>query len=377
MPISNRAKINMTNQMLAQWLFLLQNLEKKQNILQWSEIFSRLPGYQHVRKWQMDGIKKIKDDILVKREEILQMQREGKINEIISPTNTINIIKKGTGWLQEPEDNRDYDEPDKLSTLKFVTSCNSDYENSTTSHIIDQSEFTPIKNQGELGACTAFAGCAQLEYYVKRKTSKDVDLSELFLYLETRRNLGWELEDTGAYLRTTMKTMTSIGTCLEKHWPYNENKFSENPPAFVYPRADDYKADTYFKLDKKQYSKEQVLSRIKSTINRNMPLIFGFACYNSSLDQSTKDGKIPYPAICDESVGGHAVLMVGYDDAMIIKNIQDNSTTKGAFVIRNSWGEDWGNKGTGYIPYDYLLNGKLSDIWCLVKMDYLNESRFY
>ena len=107
-----------------------------------------------------------------------------------------------------------------------------------------------------------------------------------------------------------------------------------------------------------------------------MPLIFGFTCYTDSLDQAKEDGKIPYPDTYDVQSGGHAVLMVGYDDDIAITNTYDYSTTVGAFVIRNSWGEDWGNKGIGYIPYDYLLHGKLRDIWCLVRMDYLNESRF-
>lgn len=370
---SNRAKINMTSTMLAQWLFLLQNLEKKQNRLQWSKRFEKLPGFKYVRKWQMDGIKRINHDISVKKQEILKLQREGKINEIITSTNTISVIKKGTGWLKEPKDYRDYDAPEKLSKIKSVSFL-AKYTN--TKYIIDQSKFTPIKDQGSLGACTAFAGCSQLEYYVKRKTGQDINLSELFLYLETRRNLGWEKEDTGAYIRTTMKTMASVGTCLEKEWTYNENDFTIDPPAYIYSRADDYKADSYFKIDTKQYDKKQVLSRIKSALQRNLPLTFGFSCYESALSQSSINGKIPYPTLNDTHSGGHAVLMVGYDDNIVIKNNQDNSATTGAFVFRNSWGKNWGDQGRGYIPYTYLLDGKISDIWCLIRMDYLNESRF-
>jgi len=370
---SDRAKKNMTNQMLAQWLFLLQNLEKKINRLLWTENFSKLPGFSYIRKQQLGGIKKIKLDIMVKKQEILQLQRSGKIDEIISPTNTINSIKKGTGWLKEPEDDRDYDAPEKLSQIKSTSFLALSTNNS---YIIDQSKFTPIKNQGSIGSCTAFAGCSQLEYYLKRKTGQDINLSELFLYLETRRNLGWEKEDTGAYIRTTMKTMASVGTCLEKEWPYNESNFTTDPPAYIYPRADDYKADSYFKIDTKKYNKKQVLSRIKSALQKNLPLTFGFSCYDEPLTQSQLNGKIPYPTPNDTHVGGHAVLMVGYDDNMIIKNNQDNSTTMGAFVFRNSWGKKWGDKGLGYLPYEYLINDKINDIWCLIRMEYIIERRF-
>ncbi len=359
--------------MQAQWLFLLQNLEKKQKRLKYTEWFSSLPGFKTLRKRQLKGIKKIKHDISTKKQEILKMQREDKIYEIISPNNKIDSIKKGTGWLKEPDDDRDHDAPEPLSALKSPSVTTAKYQ---SSYIIPQSEFTPIKNQKSLGSCTAHAGCAQLEYYIKRKTNKNVNLSELFLYLETRRNLGWELEDTGAYLRTTMKTMVSIGICLEKYWPYKIKKFTENPPAFIYPRADDYKVESYFKLDKRGYTKKQVLSRIKSALNKKLPLTFGFTCYESALTQARKTGQIPFPSAEDEVSGGHAVLLVGYDDNMIIKNTQDDSETIGAFIFRNSWGKRWGDKGRGYLPYDYLLKGHLDDIWCLFRADYLDESRF-
>lgn len=311
-------------------------------------------------RFELEKLERIENQ-LQKHYENLLVTRE-------DPTN-LDENTFGKGWLPDPRDNRDYDAPDtlKLDTMTFAAK---------QSHIIDQSKFTEIKNQGSLGACTAFAGCSQLEYYVKKKTGADVNLSELFLYLETRRNLGWEKRDTGAYLRTVMKTMASIGTCLEKEWPYNIAKFSEDPPAHIYPRADDYKADSYFKIDKNQYSKDQVLSRIKSVINRNMPLIFGFTCYSNALRQGGSSGDIPYPNFQDSVSGGHAVLLVGYDDGKIITNTQDNSTTTGAFIIRNSWGKTWGDKGRGAIPYEYLLNHKMSDIWCLIRADYLNEERF-
>ena len=84
MPIhSDRAKSNMTNQMMAQWLFLLQILEKKQNRLQWTKRFSYLPGFNKVREQQLNGIRKINSDISIKKQEILQMQREDKIYQII------------------------------------------------------------------------------------------------------------------------------------------------------------------------------------------------------------------------------------------------------------------------------------------------------
>lgn len=372
---SDRAKRNTTKEISNQLEFFLKNLQKKKDRRKRFEIFRRLPGYKKMRRAQDAGIAKVEHDIKQIHKRIKKLQKEGKIFEILPVEDDSDTIQEGTGWIEDPDDERDFDAPEKLSVLNS-TNDKVDTFKISTKHIIEKSKFTPIKNQGSLGACTAFSGCAQLEYYVKKRTKHDVDLSELFLYLETRRNLGWEKKDSGAYLRTTMKTMASIGTCLEKEWPYDKTKFTENPPAFVYPRADDYKADSYFKADKKGYPRQQVMSRIKSLLNRDMPLICGFNCYSSVLNQARTQGELPFPSRRDSKSGGHAVLLIGYDDNKVITNSDDGSKTTGTFVFRNSWGKNWGDGGYGYLPYEYLLKGQLRDIWCLVRADYLNESRF-
>ena len=60
------------------------------------------------------------------------------------------------------------------------------------------------------------------------------------------------------------------------------------------------------------------------------------------------------PALKEKSVGGHAVMAVGYDD------------NKQTFLIRNSWGPKWGKKGCFTIPYAYLTSSRLaSDFWTI------------
>jgi C1A family cysteine protease len=55
------------------------------------------------------------------------------------------------------------------------------------------------------------------------------------------------------------------------------------------------------------------------------------------------------PGLHEAVLGGHAVLCVGYDDA----------TQR--FIVRNSWGSNWGQAGYFTIPYAYLLNENLAD----------------
>ena len=64
-------------------------------------------------------------------------------------------------------------------------------------------------------------------------------------------------------------------------------------------------------------------------------------------------------------MGGHAVCAVGYDDSKVIVNPSNQKSSKGALLIRNSWGSSWGDNGYGWLPYDYVLTGLASD-WCLL-----------
>jgi C1A family cysteine protease len=67
-----------------------------------------------------------------------------------------------------------------------------------------------------------------------------------------------------------------------------------------------------------------------------------------------KTGHLQMPLSGEKQLGGHAVLAVGY---------QDSSQT---FIVRNSWGTDWGIKGYFTMPYPYLLQGTLaSDFWTI------------
>ena len=84
--------------------------------------------------------------------------------------------------------------------------------------------------------------------------------------------------------------------------------------------------------------------------------MFGFTVYESfESDQVAKTGVVPFPNLQTEQVlGGHAVLAVGYDDG------------QQRFIVRNSWGPNWGMKGYFTLPYPYLLQGTLSsDLWTI------------
>lgn len=273
------------------------------------------------------------------------------------------------GWLPDLPDSRDYtkDTPQVAKLLKSP---------SKTASLPSKTDLRafcpPIFDQGNIGSCTANAAAALLAYHNKRSFGKDTPLSRLFIYKATR-DLMISKSDSGAYIRTTMGALALFGCPPEKYWGYSED-IDQPPPAFCYSYASNYQALSYFRLDEKAAGipakeKDATLLEIKQTLASNLPVMFGFTVYESIKD-ATKDGKIPYPKRGESILGGHAVLAVGYDDTLTIGD------KVGAFLIRNSWGGAWGEKGYGWLPYEYVLSGLAQDWWCLVKAEWIDVGGF-
>jgi C1A family cysteine protease len=226
-----------------------------------------------------------------------------------------------------------------------------------------------IEDQGRLGACTAHAGVGMLEYFERRTTGKYLNASRLFLY-KVARQLGGIRGDEGTTLRDTMKAMVLFGVPPEHYWPYEVDRYDDDPSAFCFSFAQNYQALQYYRLDPSGTSAEQVLAALKQHLAAGFPAMFGFSVYSSMPAPGDGSGAIPLPGRGDSLIGGHAVLAVGYDDSRRIGGEQ------GALLVRNSWGREWGEEGYGWLPYAYLRHGLAGDFWSMVRAEFVDTDLF-
>ena len=207
--------------------------------------------------------------------------------------------------------------------------------------------FTKVKDQGKIGACTVFAISSIFEYNLKRYTGEEIDLSESFVYYNVRHLDGKELEDTGSSYQAVIASVGTQGICKESLHPYTS--LLSNAPS----------DEAYLDGETRRITKAQNVNikadDIKSAIQEGYPVAISLKIFDSF---NTTTGFVKRPTkseIESADFGYHAMVIVGYSD-----------DTK-FFVVRNSWGEDFGDKGYCYIPYSYICDPELNRMACIVK----------
>ncbi len=219
-----------------------------------------------------------------------------------------------------------------------------------------RSMMTSVENQEDIGSCTANATAGAYEYLVRITQNADYDVSRLFIYYNARKSQGLENEDSGALIEWLMEQMSKKGACSEDTWPYKTKKFTKKPPQEAYDEAKNFKITKYEHV-------ETDLKTWKSVLAEGYPIIFGVQIYDSFMNP--RKGKITMPRSNENCQGGHAMCCVGYSDPDQV------------FIVRNSWGAQWGDHGYCYIPYDYMMDEELNggDSWVIYAADPVDTSQ--
>jgi C1A family cysteine protease len=206
-------------------------------------------------------------------------------------------------------------------------------------------EDSPIENQGHLGSCTANALAGNLQFLEKVNGQTYKDVSRLFIYYNERALEGTIRSDSGAMLRDGIKVLAKDGVCPESSWPYDISQFTRKPPSVCYKEGLKHRITSYHRL--------QSLSEMFNCLAEGFPFVFGFTVYESfeSL-KVAQTGLVPMPKKSERAVGGHAVMAAGYDQK------------QKRFIVRNSWGPQWGQMGYFTIAFAYLET-LASDFWTI------------
>lgn len=243
------------------------------------------------------------------------------------------------GYIPDLPDPRDQ----RLPTLRSLKAMPDKYDMTK--------EMPAIWDQGELGSCTAHAALACFQFTAKEQKQRAVNYSRLYQYYNTRvleNTVDW---DSGATIRNSIKAINKAGVALESAWPYKQTKFAKKPPEACYEYGSKKILRSYARVN-------QTFEDIRACLAQNNPITFGFSVFDSfEGDEIANTGVMRMPGPGERVIGGHAVVMTGYD------------TSKEVFICRNSWSKSWGDNGSFYMPFEFALDPYYADdFWAIFQV---------
>jgi C1A family cysteine protease len=252
------------------------------------------------------------------------------------------INGKGTGALPSPPDSRDYSYAERLLAGDLASLTTPEAEIIVPEYRDMRRLFGPVYDQLNLGSCTAQAVAGAIEFIQWITARFRLTPSRLALYYFARYLMGPEYinQDSGAYVRTAIKGAVNYGASPENLWPYQIERFRNEPSQEALEAGLLRQALEYFRIQ------DGSITAMETCIAAGFPFVFGVAVAENFIP---KRGVIPMPE--GAWLGGHAMLAVGY------------SRRSRRILARNSWDRDWGIKGYAWIPYEYMEQAW--DLWTL------------
>jgi C1A family cysteine protease len=212
---------------------------------------------------------------------------------------------------------------------------------------------TPVEDQGSTSSCVGNAAASVIEQ-LDNRDGQFTDASRMYIYYNARARQGWEDSDEGCFIRDAIKSMASPagGVASEVLWPFLQTQVNVKPSPVAYADGTRKTIGDYYRIDGPDR-----LYQVRYALAAGYPVIFGISVYPSFESEfASRTGIIPMPGPHERLLGGHAIKAVGYDDDMQ------------RVIFQNSWGDSWGDRGFGYLHYDYINDDDLSDdYWVVTK----------
>lgn len=194
-----------------------------------------------------------------------------------------------------------------------------------------------IKSQGSVGSCGAHVLSSIVEFFNYTQHNMKVEMSVGYIYGNRKKSTH---KKSGMILREALATLKEYGDVVNSEFPYNvempeagkkfEAKFDE-----LFESGYPFRISAYYRV--------KTIPEMKAALRLKYPIAIGIKWYG---DMVVKDGVLT--TNYKDYKGGHCLLLYGWNE-------------KG-WKVQNSWGKDWGDKGTCIIPYDM----KIHEAWAVV-----------
>ena len=190
-----------------------------------------------------------------------------------------------------------------------------------------------VGNQGMQNSCVGWATAYALKAYQEKQDLKQsLQFSPAFIYNQI--NSG---RDGGSKFIDALNILSQEGAALWRDMPYSETDYLTQPTADIKLKARPYGIIAWQQVNVRDYKE------VKMQVGAGNPVVFAIMT-DEGFKRAEKNSQGEYIWISKtgNDVGGHAMIVVGYDDS------------KNAFKVMNSWGSGWGNNGYCWIDYKFF-----------------------